>query len=283
MAKRRGKRKLDVYERCARDLLEPVLGPLKVIDPGGGPVSLHDFEATLPSGLVAAIEVTGDVVGAELALDVAARRHFSSLTLPGSGRRWLVAPASDARVNEVKTGDLRLLMYEMEKQGRWGAHRQGDYGDEIVRQLRELRVESVYSWVPAGGRAAGAVMVDSRVYGGWGWDGAATCEWLDTFLASKQGGNKLGKLDRTCAAERHLVVMLDPRSPAGLCLPVGLTDLQGPGEADAALAGFVPPQTLTHLWLLPMVTDWLGLTWVRGQGWAVWRAQPASLVGKSEA
>jgi hypothetical protein len=281
MAKRRDRKELDVYERCARALLEPVLGPLKEIDPGGGAVPLHDFEAELPGGLVAAIEVTSDVVRAEVELDVAARRRFSSLTLPGSARRWLVAPASDARVNDMKTGDLRLLMYEMEKQGRWGVHRHGDYRDAIVRRLRELRVESVYSWVPAGGRVAGIVMVDSRIYGGWGWNGAATGEWLGTFLDSEQGGNKLGKLDRASAAERHLVVVLDPRSPAGLCLPVGLTDLQGPGEVDAALAGFVPPQPLTHLWLLPMVADWLGLTWVRDEGWAVWRVQPASLGGNS--
>jgi hypothetical protein len=38
-----------------------MLGPLREIDPGGGPRPLHDFEADLPSGAVGAIEVTGQV------------------------------------------------------------------------------------------------------------------------------------------------------------------------------------------------------------------------------
>ena len=35
---------------------EPILGTLREIDPGGGPRPLHDFEADLPGGGIAAIE-----------------------------------------------------------------------------------------------------------------------------------------------------------------------------------------------------------------------------------
>ena len=42
---------LDPFELWARDRLEPLLGPLRVIDKKGGPPpGLHDFEADLPRG-----------------------------------------------------------------------------------------------------------------------------------------------------------------------------------------------------------------------------------------
>lgn len=266
MAKERGKKKkLDKFEQYARDRLEPILGPLREIDPGGGPASLHDFEADVPG--IAAIEVTSEVVPAEQELEVSARRRFSSLTLPGSGRRWLVTPASGARVNVMKSGDLRLLMHDLEADGRWSVHCQGDYLDPFVQRLRALRIDSIFSW--AAGARKETVMAGSRVYGGWGWDGAATGAWLEDFLASPLGMNKLGKLGRARATERHLVIMLDPRSPAGLCMPVGLTGVQEPGAADTVMPSFDPPAPLTHMWLMPMVSAWLGLSWSRRCGWAI--------------
>ena len=51
----------DRYERCARDRLEPILGVLRCIDPGGGPEGADDCEADLDDGGFAAIEVTGEV------------------------------------------------------------------------------------------------------------------------------------------------------------------------------------------------------------------------------
>jgi hypothetical protein len=69
MAVKRGKKEPDMFERCARDRLEPVLGLLRQIDPGGGPVPLHDFEADLPGGLVAAVEVTSVTEPKRQALD----------------------------------------------------------------------------------------------------------------------------------------------------------------------------------------------------------------------
>jgi len=50
-----GRQGPDPYEDLARQRLEPILGPLREIDPGGGPQPLHDFEATLPEGMFAAL------------------------------------------------------------------------------------------------------------------------------------------------------------------------------------------------------------------------------------
>jgi hypothetical protein len=50
------------------------------------------------------------------------------------------------------------------------------------------------------------------------------------LLASGQGINKREKLGRAeHAAERHLVVVLDTFSQAGIGIPLGLTDLDEPG------------------------------------------------------
>jgi hypothetical protein len=110
--------------------------------------------------------------------------------------------------------------------------------------------------------ARGAVLAGPGVYGGWGWDGTAADAWLAGFFASPQGVNEVVKLPSvTTAAERHLAIVLDPRSQAGMA--VGLHDRR------AGLPALEPPEPLTHLWLISMMTDWPGLRWARGTGWAV--------------
>jgi hypothetical protein len=267
MAKKRGKQELDVFERCARDRLEPVLGPLREIDPGGGPVPLHDFEADLPDGLVAAVEVTSETEPKRQALDSSAMRFFSAFTLPGSGLRWLVSLDTRADLKKLSARELRQFLSDMEAQGRRTVNCRGDYRDPFVQRIRALRIESVYSW-PAGSHA-GAVNGDSGACGGWGWDGAATGTWLGGFFASRQGVSKLHKLGRANAAERHLVVVLDSHSQAGLGISTGLTDWTLPGTADTVLPSVIPPEPLTGMWLVPMVRDWLGLGWKRDAGWSI--------------
>ena len=274
MAKKRGKKELDVFERCARDRLEPVLGPLREIDPGGGPVPLHDFEADLPDGLVAAVEVTSETEPKRQALDSSAMRFFSAFTLPGSGLRWLVSLDTRADLKKLSGRELRQFLSDMEAQGRRTVNCRGDYRDPFVQRIRALRIESVYSW-PAGSHA-GAVNGDSGACGGWGWDGAATGTWLGGFFASRQGVSKLDKLGRANAAERHLVVVLGSHSQAGLGISTGLTDWTLPGAADTVLPPVIPPEPLTGMWLVPMVRDWLGLGWKRDAGWSILKCREGS-------
>src|ERR1022692_334352 len=114
MAVKQGMKELDIFERCAGDRLEPVLGALRQIDPGGGPVPLHDFEADLLGGLVAAVEVTSVTEPKRQALDSSAERFFSSFTLPGSALRWLVTPGARADLKKLRSGDLSQFLSEME-------------------------------------------------------------------------------------------------------------------------------------------------------------------------
>jgi hypothetical protein len=74
--------------------------------------------------------------------------------------------------------------------------------------------------------------------------------------------------------------VLDPFSQAGLGVTLGLTARHERGAADHALPALVPPQPLTHVWLLPAPVETReGLGWTRDGGWTVlkaWRPPPAS-------
>jgi hypothetical protein len=97
--------------------------------------------------------------------------------------------------------------------------------------------------------------------------------WLDGLLASGQGLNKLEKLGRAAhAAERHLVIVLDSFSQAGMGIPLGLTDRDEPGAAPYVMPSLDPPEPLTHVWLLPTMASSEGLRWTRGDGWTVLQA-----------
>jgi hypothetical protein len=258
---------LDQYEAYAQDRLTPLLGPLRSIDRRGGPSGLHDFEADLPDGSVAALEVTGVVDRQRLSLASAAERRLSSITLPNSKSRWLVGLAAGARVSAIRPDHLRRLLGEVEASGRRSAHNIGDHRDPFVARLRALGIESVYA-VNAIAGSEGTLVVQAGSYGGLGWDGATIDRWLSEFLESNQGKNKLSKLGRAQAAERHLVLVLDPFSPAGMGIPLALTARHERGPANHATPSFIAPEPLTHLWLLPAFTMMReALHWTRDGGW----------------
>jgi hypothetical protein len=265
---------LDPYEAWAHDRLTPLLGPLRRIDRRGGPPGLHDFEADLADGSVAALEVTGEVDAQRLSLASSATRRLSSITLPNSESLWLVGLAAGARVSAIKPGELRRLLGELEASGQWRAYDVGDYRDPFVARLGALGIESVYA-VKAKAGSEGKVMVRAGTYGGLGWDGAAIDQWLGKFLDSDRGKNKLSKLGRAQAADRHLAIVLDPFSPAGMGIPLALTARHERGAADYALPSFLPPKPLTHVWLLPAFTATEdALRWTRDGGWEVLTQTP---------
>jgi hypothetical protein len=260
---------LDPYEAWACDRLTPLLGPLRRTDRRGGPSGVHDFEVDLPNGSVAAFEVTGEVDRERLDLAASAQRHLSSITLPDSIYMWLVGLTARARVNTIKPEKLRRLLSELEASGRRQAQDIGDPHDPFVAQLGALGIESVFAVKPKPG-AEGKVMVRPGSYGGWGWDGPAIDDWLKKFFASDQAANKVSKLGRATATERHLIIVLDSFSPAGIGIPLGLQTRREPGAADYTLPSFSPPDPLTYCWLLPAFVETEdGLRWTRDGGWAV--------------
>jgi hypothetical protein len=261
---------LDEYELWARDHLEPLLGSLRVIDTKGGPPGLHDFEADLPSALVAALEITSEVESDRLSVASEIRRRgLARYPLPGLNFLWSVHLADNARVGPLirRHDELRQLLCDLEARGERRAHSMGDYRSEAVQLLRALGIGSVYRLSTQRG---GGVVMGNDAYGGFGWDGSAIDAWLDGLLTSRQGINKRDKLGRAKhAVERHLVVVLDSFSKAGMGIPLGLADLDEPEAAPYVMPSLVPTEPLTDIWLLPMMATSKGLRWRRGSGWVV--------------
>jgi hypothetical protein len=106
--------------------------------------------------------------------------------------------------------------------------------------------------------------------GGGPGGGTAIDAWLSSFLACPQGANKVSKLARAInVAERHLVIVLDPCSQAGMGISLALADHQEEGSAHDTIPSLVPPEPLTHVWLMPMMGPGTALWWARQRGWAV--------------
>src|SRR6476620_810550 len=112
---------MDDSEWYAKARLKPILGPWRCIDRPGGHTGLHDFEADLSNGDVAAIEVTGDMNSDRLALEKAVEHHdLSSFTVHSLRMSWLVRLSSTARVQTL--GDkVRSLLADLEAAGRRNA------------------------------------------------------------------------------------------------------------------------------------------------------------------
>jgi hypothetical protein len=182
---------------------------------------------------------------------------------------WVVGLAANARVSAIKPNELRRLLTDLEASGRRRASDMGDFRDPFVARLGALGIESTYR-VKAKAGSEGMVLVQAGTYGGWGWDGPKIDEWLGDFFASKQGTNKVAKLGRAQATERHLVIVLDSFSPAGMGIPLRLSTRHEAGAAEYQLPSFTPPEPLTHLWLLSAFGEtWDSLRWARDSGWAV--------------
>jgi hypothetical protein len=262
---------LDLYERWARDCLErlePRLGQLRVLDRKGGPPGLHDLEAGGPDAPVAAIEVTSAVESQRLGVESEIRqRGLSSFPLPGLMAQWSVRLTDQTQVRVASRRDkLQPLLSDLEAGGARCAHDMGDYRDPVVKRLRELGIAAVYRL--STGRGGGVVM-GTDAYGGFEWDGPAIDAWLDEFLASDQGANKLAKLGRAKAAERHLALVLASFSQPGIGIPLKLSSRRDVGAAAYVMPSYEPPAPLSHMWLLPMAEGSEGLRWARGSGWAV--------------
>lgn len=257
-------------ERWVRHLLDGTVGQTRVIDRRGGrEEGKHDLEADLPDGGIAAIEITSEADAARLSVAAAAQRHLSDLKSPGSQFAWLVnvTPQADARALRKSAG-LVALLADMEQHGQSSASALSDYRDPWRDRLNALGIQSVHG-VPGSGRP-GAVYVVPGIVTGWGWVRATADQWITDFLATELGKNKLDKLAKADADERHLAVLIHPDTDAGLGIAAASADLlDGSGGGD--LPSVEPPSPLTHLWLIAPTVPTRAFRWARSSGWAIVR------------
>jgi hypothetical protein len=190
------------------------------------------------------------------------------LNLPLTAWWWTVYLSSAARVRDLAEEVLAAVLRDLESAGRRYVSGMGDYWDPAVRRLRDLGIESVHGLDPGPERAAGAVKVMAGVYGQWEWPGSKVDTRLTDVFASQQGANKVLKLARADAAQRHLVVVLDSPSAPGLGIPLGLTSRHELG-AEYEMPSVEPPAPVTHVWLIPTPSNSEGLMWVQQTGWGV--------------
>jgi len=156
----------------------------------------------------------------------------------------------------------------MERQGYSQASALSDYRDPWRDRLNALGIQFVHGF--PGTAHSGAVYVVNDVVGGWGWVRETADNWISDFLASKLGKNKVDKLARAVADERHLAVLIHPDTDAGLGIAAATADLlDGSGGGD--LPSVVPPSPLTHLWLIAPTVPTRAFRWARISGWAAVR------------
>jgi hypothetical protein len=268
MTRDRDDDELDPYERWARTWLEHLLGPLQVIDRKGGTPGMHDFEGTLSRGSVMALEVTSQVVPDRRSVESEIKkRGLSSFQIPGLASLWAVRLTEDARVKDIsrRRGELGQLLADIEADGIQSI--------SSTPPMRALGIASVFRL----SKQRAGVMIWTDAYGGFAWQGPVIDAWLARLLTSHQGVNKLEKLRRARASERHLVIVLDSFSQPGIGIPLGLSSRHDSGASEYVVPSFIPPESITHIWLLPMVQDWEGLRWTRDDGWTILPAlRPAS-------
>lgn len=145
-----------------------------------------------------------------------------------------------------------------------------DYRNPWREQLEVLGIESVHGFAGSSDRL-GAVIVAPGMVFAWGWVRVNADKWITGFLASELGKRKLAKLAklaRADASERHLVVVLDPDTDAGIGIAAALADMHEATAGDD-LPSVVPPLPLTHMWLMPPMFTTRAFRWARGSGWAV--------------
>jgi hypothetical protein len=257
---------LDDNEIWARTRLAPLIGPMWCVDVVGGPEAIHDFEADLPGGGIAAIEVTsetnGDRRGVQSQID---RRGLSGYLIEGT-TSWIFSLTDAAKVASLDRDVLHQVIGPLIESGRRHASNFGDYRDPMVEVLGRLGISHVHALDTSAG---GHVFVHADGFGGVAWTGEAVDGWLAELLASDKGLNKLGKLERSHAEQRHLVVVFDSWTDAGLGIPLGITVRHERGADHYELPNFRPPDAVTHVWLLPSTTTGEGLTWCRDDGWAI--------------
>jgi hypothetical protein len=259
-------RKLDVYELEAQMRLEPLLGPLRQVDVSGAPSGTHDFEATLPDGTTAIIEVLSDPDPDRLRLESAASEL--ALGLPGSSNYWVVRLAAGARVREIRKKPLGLLrlLGDVETAGR-SMITGTEPGDPFDARLVALGAESAHAY-PARSVPAGTVRVLAGVYGGGGWRASDVDSWLGTKLDPQRSNYHTDKLRGGPASERHLVLVLDSFSEAGVGVSLMLNTHNEPGAAGDFLPTFVPSSPVTHLWIFVSSSN-AYLRWKKPEGWAI--------------
>jgi hypothetical protein len=256
---------LDENEAWAVIRLSPLIGPMRLVDMSGRQHK-HDFEATLPDGRFAAIEVTSETNRVLLSTRAAIQQKDLDRVHIEGDVSWIFSIEHDARVSQLQP-QLVGLANRLVAAGRteW-SNLEFHSPDPIDADLRKLHVSRVQSLYTPGDSF---ISVWTAAFGGWGWMGEAVDAWLTEFLTGQIGLKELEKLAASGADQKHLVVVLNVATEAGTGIPLGLIARRERGVEDYVMPAIRPPGTVTHLWLLPRSETQEGLAWSCDVGWVI--------------
>lgn len=244
-------------EFTASLLLSRAMGvPVECTDTDSSPDGSWDFEFALDDGAVGAAEMT--------TLTDPADREWRSLrskqpSIDGSNHQWLVRRRGHRVRFDELLRHLRVVapLVEQRDVGFDLVIRDSSLdGNESVAWFRQHRVTVIK--LGASERNRGRVWPESDTVGTWGEPRPdRAIEWLENELAKDVYDTKFDKLERSGAAEQHLVLRLDI---AGVPGP-HLFAIDDPAAGLPTRPPTIRGRRLTGLWLLPefarSVTWWM--------------------------
>jgi murein DD-endopeptidase MepM/ murein hydrolase activator NlpD len=250
-------------EQWAARMIETALtAPVRQHDDGSRP-RMYDLDVHLPSGGLAAVEVTA-------AGDSAAIEQWN---LMNSGDRWIVERIHGGWLVGVTIGsswrrlerELPALLAEMEQLGVPYLDVENGVTSGLeqravnlgVRRARQGPTEfpgSIYMTFDMPGERVGGMVPTSG-------DGLAI--WLSKFLREPDRADVLQKLGFPSAEERHAFIFL----PGFNTAPFGVNDLLLRNDAPLPTVNPDLPSPVTHVWVVSTWTSGVGMRWDPRLGW----------------
>ena len=233
-------------EAAAKAIIEAVIPGSRMDFVQDQSRSVPDFELNLPSGAVAAVEVTSAVDSQILATHAALKKRGHFVARSQTKNDWLVLPAKGADIRRVRDQiDAYLAAVEADGLSRFHHDLDSHEHESVKRLYEDLNVESggLVRWKEA------AIGI-----GGSGWAGSVGVGHAQAAVEREAGKeDNRRKLRESRHDEKHLFVLVDSTESAAW---VAVRDLDPPASPPS-----LPPE-ITVVWAAAPVAV---------SAWKVWR------------
>lgn len=229
---------------------------------------MHDLNIITTGGSPAAVEVTAAADPDSIALWKLVNGRDERWTVPDLQGGWLLNLEPTTRAKRLFK-ELPAFLGELEGKG----------VTEILRQWRRqeapesiegrARALGIVSGNQSGTAFPGSIYFtieepSERTSGVVDSTGGAVPGWVHGFLLDPHQKDVLGKLERSGASERHVVILV----PSLTTAPFGVVDMLWKDEDDVVpKASPDLPYQVTHVWLMAFWTVGSGLRWSPHGGW----------------
>ncbi len=229
---------------------------------------MHDLNIITVGGGPAAVEVTAAADSDSIQVWKLVNGRDEGWNVPDLLGGWMLHLEPTARAKRLLK-ELPAFLGELEGQGVTEIPRQRrrqEVPESVEGRARALGIVSgnqsgtdfpgsIYFTIEQPPERTGGV-VDST--------GSAVPGWVRDFLLDPHQNDVLGKLARSGASERHVVILV----PGLTSAPFGVVDMLWRDEDDVVpTASPDLPDQVTHVWLMAFWTVGSGLRWSPQGGW----------------